>query len=317
MQNGFRNRRGVGIVSVAAVVACVALAAPISILHARPATGIVFISSSADGHGVFSVRPDGSDLRQLTRGGRAFPLDPAGSPDGSRIAFVSERDSDMWTMDADGGRQQPVLAPPGEGWEPTWSPDSQRLAYVRFAGLFDMRVFTATPDGRDERDILKWPSRAQSPAWSPDGGAIAYWFSNKIHVVDLESGDTRVVVPVPATSPTWSPDSRELAYHREGLSEDIFVSDVDTRATRRLTNHPARDANPEWSRDGTSIAFQSGRDGSAKIYIMDSNGGNVRRLTSDGKAHETHPSWLGGGTLPVFAAGRMWLQWGLLKTLAR
>ena len=60
---------------------------------------------------------------------------------------------------------------------------------------------------------------------------------------------------------------------------DIKVYDVDTRRHTTLTKHPAFDAAPSWSGDGSQIAFWSDRDGQSDIYTMDADGSNIRRRT--------------------------------------
>lgn len=56
-----------------------------------------------------------------------------------------------------------------------------------------------------------------------------------------------------------------------------------------LTNHPAIDVSPTWSPDGKQIAFVSDRNGELQIYVMNSDGSNLRRITSGG--YSTDPSW--------------------------
>ncbi len=62
-----------------------------------------------------------------------------------------------------------------------------------------------------------------------------------------------------------------------------------TRLTR-LTNNPAREANPSWSPDGSKIVFWSDRDGNNEIYVMNANGTEQRRLT-DHPALDVAPDW--------------------------
>ena len=58
-----------------------------------------------------------------------------------------------------------------------------------------------------------------------------------------------------------------------------------------LTNHPAADRGPAWSRDGTRIAFYSNRDGRFDIYVMNADGSNVVNITNDQTQDDTHPAW--------------------------
>lgn len=70
---------------------------------------------------------------------------------------------------------------------------------------------------------------------------------------------------------------------------------------RRLTNDPAKDANPVWSPDGKTIAFVSDRDGFLIIYSMDNEGGNITQITHL-KAAVEKPSWSPDGRFLVFAS---------------
>jgi Tol biopolymer transport system component len=73
-------------------------------------------------------------------------------------------------------------------------------------------------------------------------------------------------------------------------SEYIFVLDLDTRIIRPLVTHPGQNSFPQWSPDGTLLTFSANRGGTKDIYIIDWDGGNERRLTSD-SAVDDHPSF--------------------------
>lgn len=87
----------------------------------------------------------------------------------------------------------------------------------------------------------------------------------------------------------WSPDSKKIAYAAFtgiGNNWEIYVMNDDGSGKIQLTNHPEQDSRPTWSPDGTAIAFYSNRDGPGRIYIMDSDGANVRSITGG-----TRPDW--------------------------
>ena len=75
---------------------------------------------------------------------------------------------------------------------------------------------------------------------------------------------------------------------------DIYVIDADGTNVKRLTRHEAVDARPDWSSDGTKIAFHSGRGADladhSEVYVMEADGSNVTRLTYS-KTFAVHPDW--------------------------
>ena len=91
---------------------------------------------------------------------------------------------------------------------------------------------------------------------------------------------------------------------RDGNAE-IYVMDADGGNQENLTNHPAYDAQPDWSPDGTKIAFVSSRNGgTSQIHIMDADGKNVIRLT-DGPGRASYPDWSpDGGKIAFSVEGR-------------
>ena len=87
---------------------------------------------------------------------------------------------------------------------------------------------------------------------------------------------------------------------RDGDNE-IYVMDADGRNQENLTNHPAHDSAPDWSPDGTKIAFDSNRDGDgSQIYVMDADGKNPIRLT-DGWGGTRNPDWSPDGQKIAFS----------------
>ena len=87
---------------------------------------------------------------------------------------------------------------------------------------------------------------------------------------------------------------------RDGNAE-IYVMDADGGNQENLTNHPADDRQPDWSPDGTKIAFASSRDGiPSQIHVMDADGKNVIRLT-DGRGGKRDPDWSPDGKKIAFS----------------
>jgi TolB protein len=92
----------------------------------------------------------------------------------------------------------------------------------------------------------------------------------------------------------WHPEGTALAYaHRNegGQRFDIAVTIIETGETRLLTSEPGSHEAPSFSPDGNHIVFESTRDGASQIWVVDVDGGNLRRLTSQGESFA--PAWSG------------------------
>ena len=126
---------------------------------------IAFVSDRDGDYEVYTVRPNGSSVRQLTFND-AFEFRPNWSPDGGQITFTSGRDGDaeVYIMDADGSDQTNVTANPAGGdGNSAWSPDGEKIAYL--SG--DREVFTMNADGSDKVSLTKGPAFDSAPDWQP------------------------------------------------------------------------------------------------------------------------------------------------------
>ncbi|HEY2851892.1 MAG TPA: protein kinase [Gemmatimonadaceae bacterium] len=213
---------------------------------------------------IYTMNPDGTDQRRLTHD-KGADEGPTFSPDGKRIAFVSQRAGgyELFVMNADGSDQRQLthFTELGRGaLAPAWSPDGKRIAFS--TRVPPIAIYVINVDGTDATKV------------SDDGGG--------------------------ASNPAWSPDGRMIAFNsRRTGKPQIYVMDADGKNLRRLTSNDAADRQPAWSPDGKSIAFESDRDGQARIYVMDPAGGNQRRVSSPPGA-DSHPSWSPDGRQIVF-----------------
>jgi TolB protein len=169
---------------------------------------------------------------------------------------------------------------------------TSKIAFVSGGGQ-NRDLYIMDYDGHNIRKLTNHRALLLSPHCSPDGARIVF---NSDKVWDQ---DIYILSLVPRVeerrltrafrleqSPEWSPDGRKIAYSANG---DIFVANPDGSGAVNLTRHPSIDVSPTWSPDGRQIAFTSDRAGSPQIYVMNSSGGDVRRITSGG--YSTDPSW--------------------------
>ncbi len=180
---------------------------------------------------------------------------PSFSPDGSKIAVMSNRDGnwEIYLLEADGGYPRRLTDDPAADIAPAWSPDGKSIAFVSDrSGHEDL--YLMHPDGTGVRPLTNdraWDGR---PAWSPDGRKIA-WTSGRegalaVFVMEVETGRTRRLTSLDGEcdSPTWSPDGKTVAFvcDRDGFRE-IYVAGADGREARRLTTLRGMIESPNWS----------------------------------------------------------------------
>ncbi|MGB5335183.1 MAG: Tol-Pal system beta propeller repeat protein TolB, partial [Woeseiaceae bacterium] len=168
-----------------------------------------------------------------------------------------------------------------------------KVAYVTAERQGKGRLYSlivSDQDGENEFKIMESKEPIMSPAWSPDSRQLAYvsFEGNKssIFVQTLRTGNRFNVSSKPGINgaPSFSPDGRQLVVTLGGLDGnlDIYVLDINSRQTRRLTTHRAIDTEGTWSPDGRYIYFTSDRAGGPQVYRVAAKGGSPERVTFEG-----------------------------------
>ncbi len=319
------------VLAAALLLATLAAACPLAVLlglhtaldirsaAAQPAEDVydyhLAFTSNRDGtFSVYTVNPDGTDLRRIT-GGAFDAHELSVSPDGESIAYSEKRRDGSATtfavvvVAANGGASQTLSAEDG-AWcmQPVWSPDGASLAYIRAQSRV-ASILVGAPDVGEAASLTEigW---AMQPAWSPDGTRIAFasvtGMRAEIYVVDAANRTLERITYLDAFSeaPVWSPDGKQIAFvsSRDGSSA-IYTMNADGSAVRQLTGGEKQDIEPVWSPDGTRIAFSSSRDGDFAIYVADARLGRERPLTDEAPGWQMQPSWSPSGKQIAFTAG--------------
>jgi TolB protein len=278
------------------------------------------IAFDSDRHGgdidIFTMRPGGGDVRNLTKGSEAIDGLANWSPDGRRIVFNSDRetarnpdprgargpDVEIFVMNAQGGNVRQVTDNELDDEDPAWSPDGSRIVFQRdlkpVRGKTDYDLFTMAADGTDERRLTR--SRGVDdlyPNWSSRGRIV---FAS-----DRDGDDLEIYTMRPDGSkvrqltsnrfneefPNWSPSGKTIGFHRERNDNfDVYRMRRDGGGVERLTTDRAGEGLPAFSPDGRLITFFSESGGTPDIFTMRRGGGGQANRTSD-KAFDFAPDW--------------------------
>ncbi len=257
---------------------------------------IVFVSNKTGFKEIYECDFDGHELRQLTNS-HSISLTPALSPDGKYLAYTdfSSGRPALYIRDLSAGIIS-TINKSGISIDPGWRNSREVATTLSFEG--DQEIYLIKVDGAISRRLTFSKGIDLSPSFSPDGSKMAYVSDQnglpQIFIEDLQSGQVNRLTFSGRynTQPSWSPAGDKIAYTtwESGGEINIFAIGIDGSGLKQLTANSGENESPSWSPDGRMIVFTSNRQGSKKMYIMQSTGENQRSLLpSDGE--QMQPSW--------------------------
>ncbi|MGH3118870.1 MAG: hypothetical protein ACRDQ2_17505, partial [Gaiellales bacterium] len=265
--------------------------------EARPSTSPL--------HRVVSIGTDGSSVEPLTAGDADY-LEPAWSPDGTRLAVVrfertaDELDEAIYVIDVETGEQERLLTTgeprPISVLDIEWSPDGTQIGFIYArhgeGGEWDpptAQILVMPATGGEPVPVTAADEHVASFSWSPTGDEIVYTgqelepdgvrIRSNLYVIGIGGSNRRQLTSGGFdTDPAWSPAGDEIAFvrHAEGneASGDIYAVSSNGVAVWRLTDTPEWEESPTWSPDASRIAFARGGESftSCRLVIADADG---------------------------------------------
>ncbi len=211
------------------------------------------------------------------------------SPDGSHIAFSwrqpGQDNSDVYVKTVGSDDMLRLTDNPARDQSPAWSPDGGRIAFVRLSSGGTAQLMVVSSLGGSERRIVSYPAPNGSElSWNPAGESIAFsgqmqpGEESRILHVSVASGSILPLTSPPGSwigddFPCFSPDGSKLAFVRNralGVS-DIYVLDLGTKETSRLTFDNLKVHGLAWELGGRGVIFSSNRGGSFSLWRIGLN----------------------------------------------
>lgn len=248
-------------------------------------------------------------------------------PDSAHIAIIVRESPDgphsIAVLDVATGARRALTNPAPNGVGDTAvaiSPDGRRMAFARTGParmpLVDIHVADLSSDltvRGTPRLLAAGQAGPVSLAWMPDGAAIVFSSGGGVSRMSADGSgagapERLAVAAGYVMDLALSRDGRRLVYSQRHLRQnirrvDLTSSGAASDAAGALAPSTREDSWPQYSPDGSRIAFLSDRSGARQIYVCDAGGSNLRRLTSlDGGVERPYPGWSPDGRQIVFSA---------------
>jgi dipeptidyl aminopeptidase/acylaminoacyl peptidase len=258
---------------------------------------------------------DGKNAVQLTRGDKSSTA-PAWSPDNTWIAFVSARGADkdarpnLWRIRIDGGEAEALTDDKGGAALPRWSPDGRRIAFLLTDASSEDEE-KAAKEKRDWRVVGEDVKRIRLAVIPAEKDA-----DGKRPLRRLTSGDLSVGNVEGPGHFDWSPDGKWIAFDHQPTAHvddwpkgDISLVEVESGTVRSLVATAAAEADPFFSFDGRSIAYEASDvpvrwGGASRIQVVPVAGGTPRALAATFDERPDLLGWTQDGTRVIVSETR-------------
>lgn len=280
---------------------------------AYPLWDVLLFSQNTDGQSDLFLADTTGRVVNLTRTPNASEADPVWSPDGTRIAYISNAtfNDEVHIMDFATGATQQITDTPEAHASPSWSPDGTALAFAYMSNpmLNQFDVFTMDLATGERRNLTPVGNGGvvvgMEPQWSPDGEHVLFINQNRltVHVVAVGDGTMALETPPGRMTPAWSPDGVYIVYvgprdrFTASVNDTLFVQSAtspDAPPERYITDMRYVQS-PVWSPSGDAVAFvaepiNTPSLGSPQrfatfrmdVFLVDVVTGDIRRLTDIG-----------------------------------
>jgi Tol biopolymer transport system component len=264
---------------------------------------LVVASNKSGNWDIYVVQPATGEAKNLTDD-KAVDYAPAWSPDGLRIAFVSDRDGapGIWTMKPDGTDLKP-LAKKQKATDLKWSPDGSRIVFTAPANNVD-HIHTVDATTGKVTQLTDGAVPHRQPAWSPDGTRLSvsmYEGRYSTHTMTADGRDKEKLSDANGgLDAHWSSDGKKVVYVAYTAGPNgwkIYTVGADGKGHKQLTKSANTYGNvyPRWSPDGKLFSFgELDADGVLQVGVMSTEGGDIKVITK-GPAQHVYTRWAPDG----------------------
>ena len=247
-------------------------------------------------------------ITEQNEGSSRINIVPALSPDGSKLAYVGDKNYtlNMWVKDLDKNKVYKIVqSGSSQSYETlryfdtsmNWSPDGKRFSFVAKAGKTDA-IYIVNADNRKviKKLTFRKLTGMAAPSWSPNGDKMVFsglqGGISDLYIVNSDGSNLRQLTNnrYAHLHPQWSPDGKKIAFTTDrgpntNLDSLIFgdyniaLYDLQSNRVELLTRSDGNDINPVWSVDGHEMLFISDRNGIPNIYTLDLASRGVRQIT--------------------------------------